>query len=217
MKFRKLMVILSCLLVLSACMTDKERAQELLPKEEAQTEEVFQYIHDPSQNPEPMKDIIADPKAVYGFVPDPASDRLGEFASYDWSDEGSVASAKAERLKYHESMDSMSDIIYKMREEGASTEEIARAVSAERNRLRLLSYGDDIESLEKIKESNKKTYGQEEGPTPDQLFEKYGSWALVIQKAFAPNLGMDAVCGLYDDYYWLYVELGLAENDAHSQ
>ena len=111
----------------------------------------------------------------------------------------------------------MSDIIYKMREEGASTEEIARAVSAERNRLRLLSYGDDIESLEKIKESNKKTYGQEEGPTPDQLFEKYGSWALVIQKAFAPNLGMDAVCGLYDDYYWLYVELGLAENDAHSQ
>ena len=66
------------------------------------------------------------------------------------------------------------------------------------------------EALSKTKESNLETYGQEEGPTPDQLYEKYGSWPLVIQKAFAPNLGMDAVCGLYDDNYQLYIELGLA-------
>ena len=33
----------------------------------------------------------------------------------------------------------------------------------------------------------------------------------VIQKAFSPNLGMDAVCGLYDQYYPLYVMLGFAE------
>lgn len=27
-------------------------------------------------------------------------------------------------------------------------------------------------------------------------------------KAFSPNMGMDACCGLYDDYYLLYIELG---------
>ena len=105
----------------------------------------------------------------------------------------------------------MTDILYTMRDQGASTEEMARAVSAERNRLRLESYMNDPDNLAKIKESNLATYGQEEGPTPDQLFEKYGSWALVIQKAFSPNLGMDAICGLYDEYYSLYIELGLAE------
>ena len=119
---------------------------------------------------------------------------------------------KERRRKYHAGMASMLDIIYEMRDENASTEEIARAVSAERNRLRLAAYEDDPEALAKTKESNLETYGQEEGPTPDQLYEKYGSWPLVIQKAFAPNLGMDAVCGLYDDNYQLYIELGLAPN-----
>jgi hypothetical protein len=45
------------------------------------------------------------------------------------------------------------------------------------------------------------------------MYAKYGSWEQVLQKSFSPNLGMDAVCGLYDDYYDLYVELGLAEPD----
>ena len=130
---------------------------------------------------------------------------------YDWSDPVLVAQAKEERIKYHEQMDSMTDILYRMRDEKASIEEMARAISAERNRLRFVQYENDPENMAKLKESNLNTYGHEDGPTPDQLFEKYGSWAMVIQKAFAPNLGMDAICGLYDDYYSLYIELGLAE------
>ena len=106
----------------------------------------------------------------------------------------------------------MIDILYDMRAQGASIEEMARAISAERNRLRLASYTDNPDELSKIKESNLATYGQEDGPTPEQLFEKYGSWALVIQKAFSPNLGMDVICGLYDDNYSLYIELGLADS-----
>ena len=98
-----------------------------------------------------------------------------------------------------------------MREDGASVEEMARAVSEERNRLRLLSYQDDPEGLEAVKKTNLKTYGHEDGPTPDQLYEKYGSWTVVLQKAFSTNMGMDACCGLYDEYYWLYVELGYVE------
>ena len=194
------LIILLALLMMSGCKKNQEPEKE-----------VFHYLHDPRENPEAMKDIIEDPDAVYGFSPDPESTRLGTFAEYDWSDEEFVESAKQERIKYHQDMDSMTDILYSMRDQGASTEEMARAVSAERNRLRLESYMNDPDNLAKIKESNLATYGQEEGPTPDQLFEKYGSWALVIQKAFSPNLGMDAICGLYDEYYSLYIELGLAE------
>ena len=114
---------------------------------------------------------------------------------------------------YHASMEKMMDIVYEMRDEGAALEAIARAVSAERNRVRLASYENDPEELAKVKKSNLPTYGDENGPTPDQMFEKYGSWQNVLVKAFSPNLGMDAVCGLYDDMYDLYVELGLAEPD----
>ena len=115
------------------------------------------------------------------------------------------------RIEYHESLESMMDILYEMRDQGASLEEIARAVSAERNRLRLEAYGDDPEALESTKKSNLETYGDEMGPTADSLYEKYGSWEMVLQKAFSPNMGMDACCGLFDDYYDLYVELGLVE------
>ncbi|MDO5434915.1 MAG: hypothetical protein Q4G19_00940 [Clostridia bacterium] len=173
------------------------------------TEEPFRYIHDPAENPSAMEDIIVNPDAVYGFSPNPESKRLGEYAAYDWTDPELVAQAKATREDYHASLYTMYDILYKMRAEGASIEEMARAVSAERNRLRLAAYENDPEALAATKKSNLETYGNEEGPTADSLFEKYGSWELVIQKAFSPNAGMDAVCGLYDEYYTLYVELGM--------
>ena len=105
----------------------------------------------------------------------------------------------------------MTDILYRMREDGSSMEEMARAVSIERNRIRLDSFRDDPEGLASVKESNLKTYGHEDGPTPDELYEKYGSWTTVLQKAFSTNMGMDACCGLYDEYYQLYVELGYVD------
>lgn len=174
-------------------------------------EKTFTYVHDPRDNPEAMADIIENEDAVYGFSPDPQSSRLGPYAEYDWTDPVFVASAQEERRAYHESMDSMTDILYQMRENGASIEEMARAVSKERNRLRLKAYENDPEGLAAVKESNMKTYGHEEGPTPDELYEKYGSWITVLQKAFSSNMGMDACCGLYDEYYWLYIELGYVE------
>ena len=168
----------------------------------------FTYIHDPRDNPEAMKDILDNPDAVYGFSPDPQSERLGSFAKDDWTDPEVVAQARKERKDYHDSMGSMIDILRKMREDEASIEEMARAVSEERNRLRIESYKDDPDRLASMKESNLKTYGHEEGPTPDELYKKYGSWETVIQMAFGSNMGMDACCGLYDEYYDLYVELG---------
>ncbi|MBO4410641.1 MAG: hypothetical protein J5794_00405 [Lachnospiraceae bacterium] len=179
------------------------------PKAETEvTSGAFQYVHDPRDNAEAMADIIENPKAIYGFSPNPESKRLGTYAEYDWTDPAFVAGAREERKAYHESMESMMDILYRMRAEGASIEEMARAVSTERNRLRLAAHQNDPEGLAAVKESNLKTYGHEEGPLPDELYEKYGSWELVLQKSFSSNMGMDACCGLYDEYYQLYIELG---------
>ena len=195
-----------CLLIMTACGAKPEQEADTQSKDAP-----FVYGHDPRENPAAMEDIVENPDAVYGFSPNPESQRLGSFAEYDWTDPEVVAEAQKERREYHESMDTMTDILYRMRDEGASMEEMARAVSEERNRLRLESYKDDPKGLAEVRESNLKTYGHEEGPTPDQLYEKYGSWTVVLQKAFSPNMGMDACCGLYDEYYWLYIELGYVE------
>jgi hypothetical protein len=188
---------------------ESEVTEETKPQIQAT---IFTYVHDPKENPLAMEDIVENPDAIYGFSPDPDSARLGPYAAYDWTDPVFVAEASAARRAYHESMDSMTDIIYEMREKGASVEEMARAVSQERNRIRIESYKDDPEGLQSLMESNLETYGHEEGPSADDLFEKYGSWAEVLQKSFSSNMGMDACCGLYDEYYWLYIELGYMES-----
>lgn len=92
--------------------------------------------------------------------------------------------------------------------EGKSTEETAREVSRLRNELRLQAYEKDPVGLVKVKASNLKTYGNEEEPMADSLFKKYGSWEMVLQKAFSTNHGMDACLGLYDDNYPKYAALG---------
>lgn len=177
----------------------------------AAQKQAFAYEHDPRDNPAAMADILENPDAVYGFSPDPESKRLGTYADYDWTDPDVVEQGRQDRLAYHESLSSMYVILHDMRDAGATVEEMARAVSAERNRLRLESYHDDPEGLAKVKKSNLDTYGNENGPTADSLFEKYGSWETVLQKAFGTNAGMDACVGLYDEYYTLYLELGMIQ------
>ena len=206
----KIVTVLLALAVSLACVfaADEAPAGRDIPAGGEAQKEAFAYIHDPRENPEAMKDIIEDPAAVYGFSPDPQSARLGVYAGYDWTDPAFVAQAQQDRRMYHESLGSLTDILLRMRDENATIEEMARAVSEERNRLRLAAYQDDPEGLAQVRDSNLKTYGREEGPTPDDLFEKYGSWITVLQKAFSTNMGMDACCGLYDEYFWLYTELG---------
>ena len=207
---KKIFAVILCVCMLGTAASFAEESAASRPSAETTDRQAgaFAYVHDPRNCPAAMADIVENQDAVYGFSPDPQSVRLGSFAEYDWTDPAFVAAAQEERRAYHKSMDSMTDILYRMRAEGASMEEMARAVSAERNRIRLASSEENPESLAAVKKSNLETYGHEEGPTPDQLYEKYGSWAMVLQKAFSPNLGMDACCGLYDEYYWLYVELG---------
>ncbi|MBQ8304599.1 MAG: hypothetical protein IJX90_00055 [Blautia sp.] len=81
--------------------------------------EPFAYEHDPRDLPKAMEDIIENPEAVYGFSPDPESDRLGDYAVYDWTDPVFVAQATKDRREYHESMETMMDILYTMRQVSA--------------------------------------------------------------------------------------------------
>ncbi len=168
----------------------------------------FHYVHDPRLNPTAMADIIPDADAVYGFAPRPDSVRLGAFAGYDWSDPRVVADGRENRLEYHNSMKEMYTMLEEMKAQGKSTEEIARTLSAKRNELRLAADKDDPDMLASTKKSNLEKYGNENGPTADSLFEKYGSWEIVLDKAFSTNPGMDACLGLYDDYYELYEAAG---------
>lgn len=164
----------------------------------------FHYIHDPMANPKAAKDIVVNPDAVYGYSPNPDSTRLGVYASDDWTDKAFVEEMRQQREEYHESIKELYQIKADMEAQGKSVEEIARAVSNRRNEIRMEAYKDDPEGLEKLKESNLKTFGNENGGTPDYFYKKYGSWETVIEKAFATNEGADAVLGLYDKYYDTY-------------
>ena len=173
--------------------------------EAAAAKEAFHYEHDPMENPDAAKDIVVNPDAVYGYSPNPESTRLGKFAdALDWTNEEQVAAAREERRAYLEENKKMYGVIEEMLAQGKNVEEIAREVSRLRNENRLASYKNDPEGLERVKQSNLETYGHEEGPTPEQLYEKYGSWQTVLEKALSTNAGMDACLGFYDENYDSY-------------
>lgn len=163
------------------------------------------YIHDPMDNPKAAADIVVDPDAVYGYAPNPDSTRLGAYAVYDFSDAEVVEEMRRQREEYHESVKELYQIKADMEAQGRSVEEIARAVSTRRNEIRMEAYKDDPEGLEKLKESNLATFGNENGGTPEYFYEKYGSWETVLEKAFSTNAGADACLGLYDKYYYTYI------------
>ena len=159
-------------------------------------------MHNPAENPKVLEDAIVNPDAVYGFSPNPDSPRLREYVNaLDWTDPAEVAAAKKNREDYHAKNLELYRLIEQLLGEGKDVETIARAVSRRRNKLRLESYNGDPNGLAKVKKSNLDTYGNEEGPTADSLFVKYGSWQTVLEKALSANAGMDACLGLYDDYY----------------
>ena len=166
----------------------------------------FKYEHDPRDNPSAMRDIVVNPDAVYGFSPSAAEEStLKDYVeALDWTDPEQVAAARAQRQAYHDSMNELYDMIVEMVAADQDIETIARAVSQRRNELRLEAYDGDPDGLETVKKRNLETYGSEFGPTPDSLYEKYGSWEMVLLKALGSNSGMDACLGFYDEYYYVY-------------
>ncbi|KAA0761773.1 T7SS effector LXG polymorphic toxin [Bacillus sp. SH5-2] len=165
----------------------------------------FAYKNNPMDNPKAAKDIHENPDAVYGFSPNPKSESIGGFAdALDWTNPEQVAQATVRRQSYHDKNDNIIELVNKMKNEGNSIEEIARAVNNQRNQNRLNDYIDDPKGLERVMARNEVKYGNPHGPTAEFSFNKYGSWGKVIEKSMSANPGMDACCGLYDKYYHLY-------------
>lgn len=208
MKMRKLSFILAAVLVMVCAPCSFVNCSD---SDDEQSQSKFQYEHNPSENPLVLRDAIEDESAVYGYSPNPESERLAFYATNagggdDWSDPEKVKEYRARRIEYHEANDTIDLLIIQLTKEGKSTEEIARAAVAQRNLNRLNDYikNNDYDGLKAVMESNLKKYGNEYGLTADAAFEKYGNWETVIEKSKSANAGMDACCGLYDIYYYLY-------------
>ena len=196
----KFMIIICVTMIMCVCLSalaEEEPDNTAVPDTKGKP---FAYNNDPMKDPDTAKDIIVNPKAVYGYSPNPESKRLGQFAKFDWTDREFVAEARQTRLEYYKNVDELIVMTIEMNGEGKSIEEIARAVSTQRNKLRFRNCKTDKE-IQMLKESNLAEYGNEEGPTPDFLFKKYGKWEIVLLRSFILDPGIDACTGLYDHSY----------------
>ncbi len=84
---------------------------------------------------------VEDPNAVYGYRPN-EDGSLKNFANEDWSNPEFVENAKQKRIQYIEDDKAIYDVIAEMKNNGCSTEEMARAACDYRNQTRLNSYLD---------------------------------------------------------------------------
>ena len=166
----------------------------------------FRYEHNPMDNPKAAKDIVENPNAVYGYSPNPKSDRIGKFAEFDWTNKDVVSRAREARMQYHNDNAAIYNLVKEMQRNGATIEEIAKAANQQRNLNRLQIYIDtgNMVGYKMAVESNMRNFNNEIGMTAEQAYDKYKSWDAVLEKAMSANAGMDACCGLYDEFYYLY-------------
>ena len=165
----------------------------------------FQYKHNPSDSPKVLLDAVEDTNAVYGYRPNDIGS-LKKFVKYDWTDSDVVAKFRENRLRYHIENDGYRELVNSMRADGHSDVEIAKTLVEKRNANRLSSYIDENGKISDIELYNQ---AKEHCVTYEQL--KHGingnpgkSDLQIIESAMKGNEGMDACCGLYDDYYYTY-------------
>lgn len=154
----------------------------------------------PLNDPKIAKDVITTPNSVYGYRPKSGSS-LDQF-DIDWSNADEVAKARAVRLEYLEAMEAkkakLNAEINRYLDDGKDMKEIAEIKVEQRNLDRIKSYTEsgDYENLEKLYNRNIKEYGRKEGPTAQQLLEKYGSYEEVIYSSVKVNNGMNVILGI---------------------
>ncbi|WP_317051569.1 hypothetical protein [Clostridium neonatale] len=163
----------------------------------------FKYKHNPSDNPKVLKDAIEDPNAVYGYRPS-EDGSLASFVKGEWDDPIAVEGYRQDRIAYHNRNEGAAQqMVSNMFSEGASTEDVARAVNEYRNQSRIQAYIDSNGNIKNIDGYNaalvraeKNSYENliKSGKTPEQI----------IKSATKGNPGMDACTGLYDEYFDTY-------------
>ncbi|MFJ7494358.1 hypothetical protein ACIQZB_24655 [Streptomyces sp. NPDC097727] len=84
-----------------------------------------------------------------------------------------------------------------MRADSRSDKGIARVLVAMRNEAKdITCAGMSPEAVKALEARNMAQYGNPLGPTADQRFAKYGSWAAVIDAATHSNAAIDRELGL---------------------
>lgn len=150
-----------------------------------------------------LRDAIEDPNAVYGYRPR-EDGSLASFTNGKWDDPIAVAGYRQDRIAYHNRNEGTAQqIVSNMTAEGASLEDIARAVNEYRNKSRINAYIDSNGNIKNIDGYNaalvrveKNSYENliQRGKTPEQI----------IKSATKGNPAMDACTGLYDEYFDTY-------------
>ncbi|MFD7714555.1 hypothetical protein [Streptomyces sp. NPDC059814] len=105
--------------------------------------------------------------------------------------------ARDQRMRYHRLLEDMERKECAMRAEGRSEEDIARTLSRMRNEAKdVVRAGMTPEQVAELEARNQKKYGNPLGPTPDQLYLKYGSWEKVTEAATRSSEVVDHELGL---------------------
>lgn len=148
-------------------------------------------------------DAIEDPNAVYGYRPR-EDGSLASFANAKWDDPIAVEGYRQDRIAYHNRNEGAArQMVLKMEAEGASLEDIAKAVNEYRNQSRINAYIDSNGKIKNIDGYNAALARAEKnsyenlilsGKTPEQI----------IKSATKGNPAMDACTGLYDEYFDTY-------------
>jgi hypothetical protein len=124
------------------------------------------------------------PKAIQAGGPEPAKVGAPPEPGKTGApiDAARIADLKAMRLRYLEGIQALETTENEMRRLGRTTEQIARQLVGDRNALkvetRALMKPEEVAQLEA---RNLKKYGDPVGPTPEWLFDKYGSWDKVLE------------------------------------
>ncbi|MEU5160265.1 hypothetical protein AB0G74_11735 [Streptomyces sp. NPDC020875] len=101
------------------------------------------------------------------------------------------------RMMYHGLLLDMDREECEMRAAGASEEQIARRMVQLRNDAKEITRaGMSPEEVRRLEERNIAKYGNPLGPTADQLYAKYGSWAAVTAAATRTSVPVDRELGL---------------------
>jgi hypothetical protein len=96
--------------------------------------------------------------------------------------------AKAAREAYERAVADLAAVALRLHENGLSAEEIARDVVRRRNELKQAFRAEDpADAVALMERRNIAKYGHRLGPTADQQFARYGSWANVIAAACRPS------------------------------
>lgn len=105
--------------------------------------------------------------------------------------------ARDQRIQYHHLLEDIQRQECTLRAEGRSEEDIARTLVQRRNDAKdIVRAGMTPEQVTELEARNQKKYGNPLGPTADQLYVKYGSWAKVTEAATRSSSAVDHELGL---------------------